>query len=641
MFVILKKLTFFSLVAFVFVNINYTHAAYITKKSDTSKAVERIEKEFVNGNITKAECVKQKSKALKLGKVLKTICDNVEVKTVKKETKEKKKVEYIKKKEKKKKKAKKEFLKKTKDLSKKAKSWITKKIKKENKHFKTIAQLPKSDFYFTATDANGNTFIGYASQDIDSKTIKVGNKKFKKISNGQAFQDDGKTQCSVRSEIDKATNDRMYTGKVLVKCPKNIFIGVWHQTGSQGFGIAQSEAGIKLDFTFSMSRNDAVASLKNKKKESKKTKKLVKKKEKNLETVDLIKPIIKISYNQKFYSSSKDKDITMEFSDNSNYNITGVVSDKGESTDKIILRLERKVVKVNEDGTFSISHKSKKNETIYLTAIDGGGNITDFPINIIVPSSSIASTNKFNNDKKYYAMLIGNNKYDYWTDLTSPVNDITAIAKILREKYKFEIPIVLEDADKDEIIDAFWKMNDILTEDDYLLIYYSGHGQKNVNIKKAYWIPVDAKKTFGKNWISTSFVSEMAGSFKAKHVLLMIDSCYSGLISNTKGVDNALTNNEGEDDDPALLRKWLQRPTRLYITSGSDERVPDAGAGGHSFFAAKFLQILEENKDNIISRKVFEKIDVYIQKHAKVNPQMNVIPNGIHLDGHFIFSVRN
>ena len=85
----------------------------------------------------------------------------------------------------------------------------------------------------------------------------------------------------------------------------------------------------------------------------------------------------------------------MEFSDNSNYNITGVVSDKGESTDKIILRLERKVVKVNEDGTFSISHKSKKNETIYLTAIDGGGNITDFPINIIVPSSSSSSTNKF------------------------------------------------------------------------------------------------------------------------------------------------------------------------------------------------------------------------------------------------------
>ncbi len=150
------------------------------------------------------------------------------------------------------------------------------------------------------------------------------------------------------------------------------------------------------------------------------------------------------------------------------------------------------------------------------------------------------------------------------------------------------------------------------------------------------------KKTFDENWISTSFVSEMAGTFKAKHVLLMIDSCYSGLIknSNSKGVDDALDNKEGDDNDPALLRRWLQRPTRLYISSGSDERVPDVGANGHSFFAAKFLQILKENQNNIISRKVFEKIDVYIQKNANVTPQMDIIPSGVHLDGHFIFSVR-
>ena len=129
--------------------------------------------------------------------------------------------------------------------------------------------------------------------------MKVGNKKFKKISNGQAFQNDGKTQCGVRSEIDKSTNDRMYTGEVLVKCPNKTFIGIWHQTGSQGFGIAQSEAGIKLDFTFSMSRNAATASLKNKKQESKITKKLVKKEEKNYETKDTINYI----YENRFYPS--------------------------------------------------------------------------------------------------------------------------------------------------------------------------------------------------------------------------------------------------------------------------------------------------------------------------------------------------
>ena len=272
----LGRFIFFILTVFLFVNTDQSEAStYITKKSDTSKIVEKIEKEYAAGKISKSECTKKKSKALKLGKVSETICDNVEVKTVKKESKEEKKVEYIKKKKKKKKKAKKEFLKKTKDLSKKAKSWITKKVKKE-KHFKTIAQLPKSDFYFTATDDEGSIFIGYTKEDPDSKTMKVGNRKFKKISNGQAFQDDGKTQCSVRSEVNKATNEGFFTGQVLVKCKNKIFIGIWHQTGNKGFGIAQSEAGIKLDFAFSMNRNDAVASLNKKKKESNEIKKIAK-----------------------------------------------------------------------------------------------------------------------------------------------------------------------------------------------------------------------------------------------------------------------------------------------------------------------------------------------------------------------------
>ena len=64
------------------------------------------------------------------------------------------------------------------------------------------------------------------------------------------------------SEVNKSTNEEIFTGQVLVKCKNNIFVGSWHQTGNEGFGVAQSESGVKLDFTFSNNRNDAVASLK-------------------------------------------------------------------------------------------------------------------------------------------------------------------------------------------------------------------------------------------------------------------------------------------------------------------------------------------------------------------------------------------
>ena len=632
-----------ALVIFIFFQTQLAQAAYITKKSDTSKIVVKIEKDYADGKISKKECTKKKSKALKLNTVSETICDNVEVKIVKKENKEKKKVEYIKKKEKKKKKAKKEFLKKTKDLSKKAKTWITKKVKKEKKHYKTIAQLPKSDFYFTAIDDEGNTFIGYAVADLNSKTIKAGNKKFKKISNGQAFQDDGKTQCSVRSELNKATEEGIFTGQVLVKCKNKIFVGIWHQTGNEGFGVAQSETGIKLDFTFSNNRNDSVASLKKKKKESNEVKKVVKLEKKNYESKDKIRPVITVFYNQDKFTSSKDKKATIEV-DKKNIVIQGVVFDKGGSPDKIQLRLDRKTITVGADGTFQIKHLvNKQNEELWLTAIDGGGNITDFPVNIqfsSVASEFIDEKNKFINDKKYYALIIGNSEYDKWDDLVSPVNDTNEITKILKEKYKFEVTL-LQNATKDQIENALWDLNDKITEEDYLLIYYSGHGSKDLSIQKAYWIPKDAKEIDkpGRYWLSTSLVTEHVGRSKAQHVLLMVDSCYSGIVY--KGDENIQPDSERDLDSPLYFKKMLNRKARLYISSGGDAPVRDSIDGRHSAFAKKFIETLKSNNSSIDSQEIYYKIQRYVKNNTSDNPIYLNIENAGHNEGVFVFSAKN
>ena len=84
----LGRFIFFILTVFLLVITDQSEAStYITKKSDTSKIVEKIEKEYAAGKISKSQCTKKKSKALKLGKVSETICDNVEVKTAKKESK--------------------------------------------------------------------------------------------------------------------------------------------------------------------------------------------------------------------------------------------------------------------------------------------------------------------------------------------------------------------------------------------------------------------------------------------------------------------------------------------------------------------------------------------------------------------------
>ena len=58
----------------------------------------------------------------------------------------------------------------------------------------------------------------------------------------------------------------------------------------------------------------------------------------------------------------------------------------------------------------------------------------------------------------------------------------------------------------DRIDKLFKQLSKLTTDNDYVLIYYSGHGEsRGVN---NYWIPVDAEKEFGLgDWINTSEIA--------------------------------------------------------------------------------------------------------------------------------------
>ena len=82
----LSSIAFISLLVAVFAYTEISNASkYITKKSKTSEETEQIDKMYAEGLLSKSECIKAKTKVLKLPKEVKTICDNVVVKKVKKE----------------------------------------------------------------------------------------------------------------------------------------------------------------------------------------------------------------------------------------------------------------------------------------------------------------------------------------------------------------------------------------------------------------------------------------------------------------------------------------------------------------------------------------------------------------------------
>ena len=60
-----------------------------------------------------------------------------------------------------------------------------------------------------------------------------------------------------------------------------------------------------------------------------------------------------------------------------------------------------------------------------------------------------------------------------------------------------------------------------------MLIYYAGHGELEKDENRGYWLPVDASYEKKSKWISNQRIVDRIKATKAKHVLLIADSCFS------------------------------------------------------------------------------------------------------------------
>ena len=229
---------------------------------------------------------------------------------------------------------------------------------------------------------------------------------------------------------------------------------------------------------------------------------------------------------------------------------------------------------------------------------------------------------------KYYALLIGNSKYEIkseWSSLTSPVNDVSEIGKILKTKYNFEDVLIVKDANRNEMFEAFEKLSEMTTDVDYVLIYYAGHGDVKGN--KSYWIPVDAQKSSIRNWINLSDIENYLIDIPAHHLAVMVDSCY---FSVSKG-NNTIT----EKPKNMLYQKLLKKRARIILSSGQNEPVDDTGVGKHSIFAMSFINSLKNN--NIISLQNIGYDIGLAHAGMRQSPYFRIMYNWGHNNGDFVF----
>jgi hypothetical protein len=190
-----------------------------------------------------------------------------------------------------------------------------------------------------------------------------------------------------------------------------------------------------------------------------------------------------------------------------------------------------------------------------------------------------------------WAVIIGINQYDNMKDLKYAVSDAADIKEMFINKYDFKedhIKLILDkEATRGNITRGFSKMLKQAGENDRVVIFFAGHGETFTapnGGNMGYLIPTDGDlDDLYLTSISMNQLYEIAAISSAKHILYLVDACYSGLaISQSRGIS--------KNTAPSYLKTITTEKGRQIITAGGkDEEVIENSIWGHSAFTKNLL----------------------------------------------------
>jgi hypothetical protein len=276
------------------------------------------------------------------------------------------------------------------------------------------------------------------------------------------------------------------------------------------------------------------------------------------------------------------------------------------------------------------------NNLIRIIAENVNGGTVTSSRSILVGKDAIADAIAI--DRKDYILLFATDQYDHWTDLVNPIDDAQSLAKILKEKYAFEVEI-LENPNQD---DVYNKLRDYAERrfkpQDQLMIFFAGHGYFDDTFGEGF---VVAKNSLENDKAKTSYISHnrlrgILQNIPCEHIFLAMDVCFGGtfdpVIASSRGMD------AGETTDAEFLVRKLGQRTRKYLTSGGKEYVSDGIPGKHSPFTLKLLEAFSAGGggDKILT---MSEIKSYVEK-LKPEPRMGSFGDD-KPESDFVFVSRN
>lgn len=313
------------------------------------------------------------------------------------------------------------------------------------------------------------------------------------------------------------------------------------------------------------------------------------------------------------------------------------------------LSIDGKPQKVNDKGLFKVLLPvTAQRKPVKIVAIDNLGKRAEIEFELVQsaqPKAVKVAVAKVKPEQvssslgHFHALIIGNNKYTQYPQLSTAVNDAKKVAEVLNNKYSFKTTTLIN-ANRFMILAALNRLSKKLSEKDNLLIYYAGHGELSSNKSSGFWLPVDAARNNKRKWIPNSAISDVISAMPVKRVLVVADSCYSGSLTSSSVA--RLNDTLPESERLTWLRAVAKSKARLALTSGGLKPVSDVGGGNHSLFANALLNVLDNNDDILEGQRLYRLLFAQVSLTAEnlnieQEPQYAPIRHSGHESGEFFF----
>ena len=219
-------------------------------------------------------------------------------------------------------------------------------------------------------------------------------------------------------------------------------------------------------------------------------------------------------------------------------------------------------------------------------------------------------------DKKI-AIIVGIDDYLEMRipDLDLAVSDADTVTKILKNIYQFNEIHSMRNEEAN-FINLRKMISNVFAKaglNDMVVLYFSGHGlgvKSRVGADVGYLMPYDAELNSVTNYISMTYLNEIASQSSAKDVLFLIDVCYSGLgiVEVPHPIDDYPTELINYE---SLFRKTSKVSRNIISAGGKDERAIDG------LFARVLRQALlgaaDKNHDHYIN---FTELAFYLKNNV-------------------------